>query len=201
MCERLSEEASGAETSSDRDLGNASDEELVELVRSGDGRAAETLFRRYERPMYRLARRLLGSQIDAEDALQEALFSAWRSIKTFRGQSAFSSWLYRIVTNRCLNHLRATQPQAVAVGPDGIDVPEAQYEQPDAVATLAEQQLALDEVIGSLPPEQRVCWLLREGEGLSYAEIAQITELSENAVRGQLYRARSTIARKMGHWR
>jgi RNA polymerase sigma-70 factor (ECF subfamily) len=181
----------------DRPLAELADEALVDMALAGSQEAGELLFRRHQGWAYRVAKRMLGSPSDAEDAVQESFLAAWRGLDAFRGQASFSSWLYRIVMNRCLNQLRSKRP----VAPLNEELPAASHDQPDRLTALAEQRLALSDVIDELPEDQRVCWILREGEGLSYSEIARITDFSEDAVRGKLYRARTTVASRMMSWR
>lgn len=174
---------------------------LVVRAREGDVRAFSELARRHQAALYRLALRLVGNPADAEDALQEALLDAWRRLDGFRGDSAFSTWAYRIVTHRCLDLLRRRRP-AVPVD----EVAEEHLAAPAEVAPEQAAQLdaglaALRVALGRLPDEQRVCWVLRELEGLGYAEIAEITGTSATAVRGRIHRARTTLAEVMRSWR
>ncbi len=178
---------------------NLDDETLVVRAQEGDVRSFEVLLRRHEAKMYRLALRLLGVPGDAEDAVQEAFISAWRRLGTFRGDSAFSSWLYRIVTNRCLNMIRSRRP--VAPLDPTIEVSDTKLTgAPERSEELAEQVAALRHAVASLPSHQRVCWVLKESDGLSYSEIAQIVGTSPDSVRGRIHRARVHLAEEMRSW-
>lgn len=173
---------------------------LVVRAQEGDVRAFEVLARRHQTALYRLAVRVMGDATEAEDALQESLLDGWRRIDRFRGESAFSTWMYRVVTNRCLAMLRKRRPLPVADVTDVVDVVEA----PDSPARSAELDAgtaALGRALRGLPAEQRVCWVLRELEGLSYREIAHIAGASEDAVRGRIHRARVRLAEVMRAWR
>jgi RNA polymerase sigma-70 factor, ECF subfamily len=169
---------------------------LVVRAQEGDVRAFEVLARRHQAALYRLAVRVMGDATEAEDALQEALVDAWRRIERFRGESAFSTWMYRVVTNRCLAMLRRRRPVPV----DRLTEPAAP-DSPERSAEVDAGMAALGNALQGLRTELRVCWVLRELEGLSYAEIAQITAASEDAVRGRIHRARVQLAEVMRPWR
>jgi RNA polymerase sigma-70 factor, ECF subfamily len=172
---------------------------LVVRAQEGDTRAFEILVRRHQRPLYRLAVRLLDNRSDAEDAVQEAFVAAWRRLEGFRAEAAFSSWMYRIVTNRCLKVLRERRP-VIALedlgdqpGPDGAS--------PERTAEKQDRAAALQRALQDLSIDQRTCWVLRELHGLSYEDIAAIVGASPDAVRGRLHRARCTLAEVMTPWR
>jgi len=172
---------------------------LVVRAQEGDTRAFEALVRRHQRQLYRLAVRMLGNSSDAEDAVQDAFVAAWRQLRGFRGEAAFSSWMYRIVTNRCLRLLRTRRP-VVSLddlgdrpGPDGAS--------PEQAAEITDRAAALQRALQELPAEQRTCWVLRDLHGLNYEDIAAIVGASAGAVRGRLYRARCTLAEVMAPWR
>lgn len=170
---------------------------LVVRAQEGDVRAFEVLARRHQAALYRLAVRMMGDPTEAEDALQEALLDAWRRIDRFRGESAFSTWMYRVVTNRCLGMLRRRTPVPVEPAPDSA--PAA----PDDPARAAEVDAgleALGRALRELNEDLRICWVLRELEGLGYAEIAEITGAGEQAVRGRIHRARTRLAEVMRAW-
>lgn len=170
---------------------------LVVRAQEGDARAFELLARRHQAALYRIALRVMGDAGDAEDALQEALLDAWRRIGRFRGDSAFSTWMYRVVTNRCLGMLRRRRPVPV----EGIDAPAPAQDTPERAAERDAGMAALGRALAQLPDEQRVCFVLRELEGLSYAEIAAVAGGTEDAVRGRIHRARTRLAGMMRAWR
>jgi RNA polymerase sigma-70 factor, ECF subfamily len=170
---------------------------LVVRAQEGDVRAFEALARRHQAALYRLAVRVMGDPAEAEDALQEALLDAWRRIGRFRGDSAFSTWMYRVVTNRCLGMLRRRRPVPV----DSLDDSSPAPDSPERSAEVDAGMAALATAVRELRAELRVCWVLRELEGLGYAEIAQITGASEDAVRGRIHRARVQLAEVMRPWR
>ncbi|MET8412753.1 sigma-70 family RNA polymerase sigma factor [Streptomyces sp. NPDC005195] len=177
----------------------APDELLATRAGEGDEEAFSILMRRHSRPLLALALHTLGNLQDAEDAVQDAFISAWRRLPEFRHACAFSTWIYRITVNRCLNSLRRrpvpVSLNAVAEPTARADCSPAQAAEEDALAN------ALAEALGDLEPRQRVCWILRELQGLSYEQIAQVTGTSEQTVRGRLYRARRSLKEMMASWR
>lgn len=177
-------------------LADLDDHTLVVRAQEGDVPAFEALARRHQATLYRLAVRVIGDRAEAEDALQESLIDAWRRIGSFRGDAAFTTWMYRIVTHRCLAMLRRRRP--VPADPDDtVAAPGSTEHTVEVEAQLAALRIAVD----GLSPDLRVCWALRELEGLGYAEIAQITGAGEDAVRGRIHRARIRLAEVMRPWR
>jgi RNA polymerase sigma-70 factor (ECF subfamily) len=172
------------------------DGDLVSRAQSGQLDAFEELVRRHRLATYRVALRMLGEESDAEDATQDAFVQAWRNLGGFRADAAFSTWMYRIVTNRCLNMLRArrrTEPL-----PDDREAPASR---PDRIAEARWQVEDLKLAILRLTPEQRGPLVLRELQGCSYEEIAQALDLSIPAVKSRLHRARLELVSAMGPWR
>jgi RNA polymerase sigma-70 factor (ECF subfamily) len=176
--------------------GSLDEATLVVRAQEGDVRAFEELARRHQAALYRLAVRVMGDAGEAEDALQEAMLDAWRRIERFRGESAFSTWMYRVVTNRCLGMLRPRRPVPVERVAES-----AAPDSPERSAEVDAGMAALGWELRGLRPELRVCWVLRELEGLGYTEIALITGASEDAVRGRIHRARVQLAEVMRPWR
>ncbi len=171
------------------------DQVLVRAAKGGDLDAFEVLLRRHQTPVYRVALRMLGSEADAQDASQEAFVQAWKSLGGFRADSSFATWMYRIVTNRCLNVIathRQDQPlpdRLAALAGDPADAAESR-------ARLD----ALLEAIQALPDEQRAAIVLRELQGLTYEETAEVLAVSLAAVKGRLHRARLTLVERMAGW-
>jgi RNA polymerase sigma-70 factor (ECF subfamily) len=171
------------------------DADLVSRAQAGRLDAFEELVRRHRLGAYRVALRMLGDESDAEDATQDAFVQAWRKLAGFRADAAFSTWMYRIVTNRCLNMLRArrrTEPL-----PEDREAPASR---PDRIAEGRWQVDDLQRAIGRLTPSQRAPLVLRELEGLSYEEIAEALELSIPAVKSRLHRARLELLAAMRPW-
>ncbi len=164
---------------------------LVQAACDGDLDAFETLVRRHRGAMYRVALRMLGSDADAQDATQDAFVRAWRSLRRFRGESAVGTWLYRIVTRRCLDVIAARRPTE--------ELPELQLaggEQPDEALERREGLRAVTRAVAALPGEQRAALVLREFEGLSYQQVAEVLGTTVPAVKGRIHRARLGVLRQ-----
>lgn len=173
---------------------------IVSRVQAGDANAFEELVTAYEKNVYNLALRMTGNPEDAADMSQEAFLKAFHSLHSFRGESKFSVWLYRIVSNVCLDFLRRkSRRQTVSLSTEDDDGGEAQLELPDesqAPEALLEQKLTRDAVrrgLEALPPEQRQILLLREIQGLSYDEIADALALESGTVKSRIFRARKRL--------
>lgn len=177
--------------------GAVDDGYLVQRAQEGYLDAYEELVSRHGLRVYRTALRLLGNHHDAEDVAQEALVTAWRKLEQFRGQSAFSTWLYRIVTRLSLNRLQRTRTT------DQLDLL-GEVSDDDDASKKVERSLEGDAVsaaIAWLPVPQRIVIVLHHFEDLSYAEIATITKSTVPAVRSHLFRARRTLALTLDGWR
>lgn len=170
----------------------ASESHLIAASREGSTRAFEELVRRHQLGVYRVALRLLGSPEDAEEAAQEAFVQAWRALANFREGSRFATWIYRIVTNRALNLIAARR------GTESLD-PEMAARGDDLGESAATRE-RLDETLAalhSIAPSERALIVLREFEGLSYRDMAEITETKPSIVKGRLHRARSALVEAM----
>jgi RNA polymerase sigma-70 factor (ECF subfamily) len=171
---------------------------LIERARAGDTRAFEELARREERALYRHALRIVGTTTDAEDVVQDALFSAWRSIASFQGLS-FRAWLFRIATNRALDQLRSRKrrPELPLDPPEDDEVTWAEPAAPGPDLTqLAGDREALavvETALETLPAEQRTALLLRDIEGFAYEEIAVITSVEIGTVKSRIHRGRLAV--------
>lgn len=175
-----------------------SDGYLVARARDGYLDAYEMLVQRHSAMAYRVALRLCGDHHDAQDIAQEALIAAWQNLDRFRADSAFSTWLYQIVTRRALN--RITRARAA----DPTDLLDEAADPGTEPAAQAERNLAVDAVtnaLAALPFPQRAVIVLHHFEGLSYAEVADVTRSSVPAVRSHLFRARRTLGKKLAEWR
>jgi RNA polymerase sigma-70 factor, ECF subfamily len=169
---------------------------LLDAARAGDLDAFAVLVRRHQPAVYRVALRMLGSEADAQDAAQETFVRAWRALPRFRGDSATSTWLYRIVTRRSLDVLAARRPSEsleAAPAPAGTDPAEA--------AEQHERLRAVARAVAALPPEQRAALVLREFEGLPYDQIAEVLDTTVPTVKGRIHRARTTVIREAAAWR
>ncbi len=176
------------------------DKELVRRVQQGDKRAFDLLFGRYQHKILNLVSRYLRDPQDVEDVTQEAFIKAFKALPRFRGDSAFYTWLYRIAINTAKNHLvaRSRRPP----GTD-VDVEDAEFmdgadqlkegESPESALARDELSAAIDEAISKLPDDLRSAVTLREFDGLSYEQIAEIMDCPVGTVRSRIFRARESI--------
>ena len=171
---------------------------LVRRAQEGYLDAYAELVDRYSGLAYRVALRVVGNHHDAEDVAQEALVGAWQQLPNFRAQSTFSTWLYRIVTHRALNRVQRQHPS------NSLDVIGDVADACAGPAVRLERDLMKDAVtdaIQALPPAQRITVVLHHLEGLSYAQVAAVTDSSVAAVRSHLFRARRTLGVALQQWR
>jgi RNA polymerase sigma-70 factor (ECF subfamily) len=178
------------------------DAELVELARAGDLDAYGILIRRHHAPVAGLCRSLLENRPDAEDAAQEIFLKAYRSLHGFKGDSQFSTWLYRITMNHCLNiRRRAVRGRTVSL--DALiqnrgELAGEPLQGSKLSADMIEDAELAEEHIARLPETYRDALILR-AQGLRYRQIAQTLGCSVDAVKARLRRARSNLAEKMRH--
>ncbi len=172
--------------------------ELLRRARAGDGRAFEDLAREAEAGLYRHVLRIVGTADEAEDVVQDALLSAWRSMASFQGGS-FRAWVFRIATNRSIDVIRQRRRRGeLPLEPsDDEDVewaePVAPGPDPVELASRAEALVAVEEALRGVPAEQRAALLLRDVEGFSYEEIARITAVEVGTVKSRIHRARTAV--------
>lgn len=172
------------------------DKDIIDRVNGGDTEAFAELVRRYEKTVFNIALRMVGDRDDAADMTQEAFIKAYGSLGSFRGDSRFSAWLYRITTNVCLDHLRA-RARKKQVSLDDDDGQE--LELPDMRAMPEEQlmrKLSMQAVrrgLERLAPEHRQILIMRELGGMSYAEISSALSLEEGTVKSRIFRARKNL--------
>ncbi|MFE0645231.1 RNA polymerase sigma factor [Streptomyces sp. NPDC058877] len=181
-------------------LDRSDDVLLVARSAEGDEEAFSRLVQRHAPASIRLATRLLGTRTEAEDAVQEAFLSAWRRLPQFQGRSSFATWMYRIVTNRCLNVLRRSGTTTSLEAAGDVQAPEHTVS-PPRIAEGRDAVRELREALDLLSPEQRTCWVLRELDECSYEFIAETVGISQEAVRARVFRARRSLTRVMGEWR
>ena len=177
------------------------DQELAARARDGDQDAFEQLVRDNEKRIYTLALRMTGSREDALDLAQDAFFQAWKALPTFQGESSFATWLYRLATNLCLDHLRAQKRRTQSMGPalsladeenGPVQVADQQL-QPQEAVERSERRRALERGLASLPDHHRQVLIMRELSGLSYQEIAQVLDLDLGTVKSRIARARLSL--------
>lgn len=176
------------------------DEKTIQSVLEGDVNAFEVLVTKYEKTVYNLALRMTGNAEDAADMTQETFLKAYRSLKSFRGDSRFSVWLYRICSNVCLDFLRSkSRKSASSLTVENDEGEEVELEIPDGSQNPEEKLLssltreAIQRGLDSLPAEQREILLLREISGLSYEEISRTLGLELSTVKTRIFRARKRL--------
>ena len=173
---------------------------IIRRVQKGDVNAFEALVRAYEKNVYNLALRMMGNAQDAEDMAQEAFLKAYNSLPGFRGDSRFSVWLYRIVSNVCLDQLRKKSKRpTVSLSMEDEDGEETQLDLPDTAQSpeeALEKKLTREAVrrgLAQLPEDARQILLLREIQGLSYEEIGEALGLEAGTVKSRIFRARKRL--------
>lgn len=172
------------------------DRELVERARAGERAAFDLLVERYQRRLLRLVLRLLRDQAEAEDVVQETFLRAYRALPRFRGDAAFYTWLYRIALNGARNTILRRRQRA-APAPSQLPAPVREIGTPESMLLSKQVMQTIDAALEALPLELRTAIVLREIEGLSYEEIAQIMECPLGTVRSRIFRAREAIARRL----
>ena len=179
---------------------HSSDQALVERVQQGDKRAFDLLVRKYQNKIVHLVTRYLHDSTEALDVAQETFIKAYRALPSFRGDSAFYTWLYRIATNTAKNYLVAQNRRPPM---DDIDAQDAEqfsgdtglkeYATPEHLLLRDEIEQTIADAIEALPDELRTAITLRELEGLSYEDIAQAMDCPIGTVRSRIFRAREAI--------
>lgn len=185
-----------------------SDETLIERVLHGDQEAFADLVDRYQQKVFNIAFRMTGDREEAMDMAQESFLRVFRSLPRFKGDSTFSTWLFRIVNNTCIDALRRRKRQVVvALSTDAsIDTDEGEYQVefpstddgPEERAMQAEMREAVAQAIEQLSAEHRLALILRDVEGYSYEEIADMLELNIGTVKSRLNRARLSLREIIG---
>ncbi len=169
-----------------------SDNSLIARTLSGETEAFSLLVKRWERPIYSLAFRMLGRDEEARDACQEAFLSAYRNLSKFRGDAKFSSWMYRITLNAC--HSRRRQSSIVSYSLDAEDENGKRWEIEDAKIESLPDRMQRDEqaalvrkALQALPPEMRQIIVMKEYEEMTFLEISEILKIPLSTVKSRLY--------------
>ncbi|QSR34380.1 RNA polymerase sigma factor RpoE [Marinobacterium iners] len=182
----------------------AADQLLVKRVQAGDKRAFDLLVKQYQHKIIGLIGRYVYDQHEALDVAQEAFIKAYRALPGFRGDSAFYTWLYRIAINTAKNHLVARNRRPPDVD---VDVDDAQYlgaenelrdlETPENALYRDEMERVIKQTLDRLPEDLRVALTLREFEGMSYEDIANVMDCPVGTVRSRIFRAREAIDKEI----
>jgi RNA polymerase sigma-70 factor (ECF subfamily) len=161
---------------------------LIERCKAGDISAFEAVFERYGQKLFGLCLRMSGRKEDAEDLLQEVFVILLTKIKGFRGEAKFSTWLYRVAVNTCLNHIRKSKRVGLFIAAD---------EEPQGEAGVGleptVQRTALKRAITGLPTGYRTAVILHDLQGFNHREIAEIMGITEGASKSQLFKARKKL--------
>lgn len=176
------------------------EQELVARAKAGDDEAFAQLMRANEKRIYNLTLRMTGNPEDAMDLAQEAFLNAWRGLKFFQGDSAFSTWVYRLASNACIDHLRRKKRRQDISAPmptdeeddSQPDIPDDRF-RPDRELERRELRRAVIQGLKQLSDEHRQVLVMRELNGLSYQEIADVLDLEAGTVKSRIARARNSL--------
>ena len=177
------------------ELTGQQEKDLVLRCQAGDKGAMDTIMRRYQHWVYNIAYGMLGNPEDASDVAQDVFLWLWENIGQFRFRSAFSTWLYRIVTNRCLNvkdkkRRRKTEPMEIDDSQPWVPIDTAS---PEKAVLLAEQREILHTALAKLGDDYRKVIILREMRNLSYDELSEVLGCSVGRVKSRLHEARKAL--------
>jgi RNA polymerase sigma-70 factor (ECF subfamily) len=176
--------------------------ELMRLTAEGDMTAFKELVDKYQRAVINLAYRFLGSREEAEDIAQEVFLKVYKAAKRYKPEARFATWLFRITNNTCLNELRQRKrKQEISLEPSSdhsekdftMDVPAPEETRPDIQLEREERNQIIQKSLETLPPNQRMAFILKRFEGLSYQEIAEVLNTSVSAVESLLFRAKQNL--------
>ena len=180
------------------------DAKWVKQAQKGDSTAFEQLVLAHQNQIYRLCFRMVGNAEDAADMVQEAFLKAWRNLDRFQGDAAFSTWLYRLASNCCLDFLRSQKRRpTVSMTSEDEEGEEQTVEVADNSATpeetllQKEEQREIAQAMASLDEEQRQILTLRVVNDLSYTEIAELLTIKEGTVKSRIARARENLRKKL----
>lgn len=186
------------------DRAELTDKQLVERVQRGDQRAYDLLVLKYQHKIFGLISRYVKDSDEVQDVAQEAFIKAYRALPKFRGESAFYTWLYRIAINTAKNYLvsRSRRPPSV-----DVDAADAEYydgasglrdsDNPENVLFGNELKEVVDKALAALPEDLRTALTLREFDGLSYEDIADVMDCPVGTVRSRIFRAREAVDEKV----
>lgn len=185
------------------------EEKLIERLKRRDEAAFNTIVRLYQERVFRLLLRMLGDREEAEDVAQEVFISVFKSIDSFRGDSKFSTWLYRVATNHCKNRIKYLDRRARGKRKELDELsehdalesatmnPSAQIARPDEQAEANQMEIIVRSAIMELDEDQRMLVIMRDVENMSYEEIQAETGLLEGTVKSRLHRARLALAKRV----
>ncbi|MBS1913774.1 MAG: sigma-70 family RNA polymerase sigma factor [Bacteroidetes bacterium] len=181
------------------------DYELVAQALQGDQSAYSRLRNKYWRPIHTMLGRMIRDKNDAEDLTQEAFIKAFNSLASFNTEYAFSTWLYKIASNNCIDYLRKRRLRTVSIdapvqtrdGEVQMELIDPDAQRPDVPLTSAERTAVLQEAIANLPEKYRIVIELRHTQELEYADIAEQLSLPLGTVKAHLFRARALLLKRL----
>jgi RNA polymerase sigma-70 factor, ECF subfamily len=178
--------------------GRAEEMALVERCRKGDLAAFEELYRQHAGRLYSVACRMVGNPSDAEDLLQEIFLAAHRKLDSFRGESALGTWLYRLATNLCLDHLRSKTARSGQLTSALDDERELADAGSRGLADQALTRMDLERALAQLPEGCRAAFVLHDIEGLEHREVAEALGIAEGTSKSQVHKARLRLRAFLG---
>lgn len=181
----------------DQGMKHLSDQELMRIVQAGDFSPASEIYDRYSGRIYNFAFRFLKNSEAAEDAVQEVFVKMLKHANQFHGDAKLSTWLFSITANWCRDYLRKADNKPKDSDEVLLTLPASAEYSPDRTLEQRENEQRVRKALGSLTPEQREAILLSRYQGLSYAEIAQISGCSEGAVKTRVFRAMETLKKAL----
>ena len=198
---------SGSATGSFRNWGDKMDE-MIRAAANGDREAFEKIVEAYEKYVFSICYRMTGNREDAADLSQEVFLKIWRGLPSFRFGCSFSTWIYRVTNNLCIDFLRSRSRRADTISSDATNedgdplLPEAADSAagPEELAAEADMRAQLYRAMDELDEEYKQALVLRAVSGLNYAEIAEILGIREGTVKSRISRAREKIRKRMGNW-
>lgn len=179
------------------DIKSDTDEHLISLAASGDEQAFEHIVQKYQQAVFNTIYRYTGSHDDVQDLAQEIFIKVWHNAAKFKGKSKFSTWLYRIVANHCINYRRRRRKDHVSLDElsEKGQTPESLKVQPDWEAKSRVEHIR--KAVNELPERQRLALILSKFEDKSYKEIAEIMKVSVSSVESLIFRARSKLRERL----
>ena len=178
----------------------AIEQQLIDAAIAGDSYAFEQLVQPLEGRIYAVALRMCQNREDAQDCMQEAMIRIYRALSGFKGQSSFSTWVYRITMNTCLDELRRRKARKSTSLDNLVDAgwsPSDETDTPERHAVQSEQRRTIERAIADLPEDMRAAIVLRDIQGLAYDEIAAALDVNVGTVKSRISRARERLREKL----
>ena len=183
-----------------------SDIELIKRALNGDQKGYAAILKKYRAPLYNLLYRMVRNKMETEDLVQEAFIKAFSSLASFNDDYAFSTWLYKIAINNCIDHFRKKKLKTFPIdkpieSKDGSikrEFPDASY-RPDKFILSKEKGMLIEDAIQSLPEKYRTAIVLRHSQDKSYEEISEIMEIPLGTVKARIFRAREMLKKQLKH--